>query len=547
MTNSLLRLGVAQRLLIAPALLMLIMLGMFILNYSGTYRQKTAMDEMFQVRLANTQQSLTLVGEISKMQARMYKIVSLHAAHYDAAKISPYAEALRGDLRRTAEDVAKLRSKPGLGERENRLLKDIGTSLEEYSKGLNDVMDMAATDTMMANMYIETAWEQLDKLEKLLVNLVNEEKRLAQASYSEADRLAGNVLKMSIAAILLALALGGAITWLMSRGITRPLAAVVADADYVIENNDYTREVAVLSSCEIGKTARAFNRLLTQQRDFISNTSRSAQEISEISRRVANAAEVATQGSQLQANAASEIAATIEQASCAIDETSHTASQMEDTMARTSHESQRALQVTRETMSDLGKVVDRIESSSQKVAILAENSQEISKIINVIKDIADQTNLLALNAAIEAARAGEQGRGFAVVADEVRKLAERTSRSTLEIGNLISAIQGQIEVTVTAMADARIQSTEVAARSRQAEGALTGIAEGNQEVGERLRDIAHSIREQSQAVQNIARKMEQIAQGTETASASTHANDATARELDGLADHLRQAVAVYRI
>jgi methyl-accepting chemotaxis protein len=198
-------------------------------------------------------------------------------------------------------------------------------------------------------------------------------------------------------------------------------------------------------------------------------------------------------------------------------------------------------------MGDISKIVSSIAESSSKVGVLAENSLAISNIINVIKEIADQTNLLALNAAIEAARAGEQGRGFAVVADEVRKLAERTTQSTQEIGNLIGSIQTQIEVTVSAMSQASEQSERIVAKSREAEQSLENIARGNGEVSSRVQEIALSIREQSKAVQSISHNMEQIAQGTEETSASMRESSATVHELDLLAENLRQAVAVYRI
>jgi methyl-accepting chemotaxis protein len=545
--NASFKLNVMQRLLLAPVLMMLVLLGMFALSYTGAQNQQTALDEIFNQRFVNTQQSQTLVGEVAQVQAQMYKVVSLHAAKYAPEKIKPLADALGVQIQKITASVNTLRAKAGLKGEETAALGKIHALLVEYGKTVNDVMEMAGSDPMMANMFIETAWDQLGKLDKSMGELVTLEKQLGEERFSTANTQAQNQLQIFVIAIVLAIVIGTIITFAVARSITKPLAAVVADADYVVRNNDFTRQVAVLSDCEIGDAARAFNGLLTQQRAFIGTTLASANQIADIARRVSETSNNVYSSAESQSDAASAVAATIEQVSCAIDETAQLANQAEATVLTTRGDSERALKVTHETMSDIGRIVASIGESSAKVGVLAENSQAISNIINVIKDIADQTNLLALNAAIEAARAGEQGRGFAVVADEVRKLAERTTQSTQQISTLISNIRSQIEVTVSSMSEASDQSNSIVVKSREAEVALTSIAKGNAEVSIRVQDIALSIREQSSAVQGITRNMEQIAQGTEQTSAATRDSSATSRDLDRLAETLRSAVAAYRI
>jgi methyl-accepting chemotaxis protein len=547
MNQSTAKINVMQRVLAAPSLLMLILLGMVALSFSGAKSQQLALDEMFHQRFANTQESQVLIGQVAQVQAQMYKVVSLHAAKYDPQKIKPLADGLDKQIQKSITDVDTLRNKQGLLPEETELLGKIRGALVEYGKTVGDVMEMAGSDAMMANMFIETAWDQLGKLEKSMNELVVLEKRLGEERFLAADAQASRMLQLFIAALVLALVIGTGVTLIVARSITKPLASVIADADYIVKNNDFTREVVIQSNSEIGDAARAFNRLLTQQRAFIGNTLASANKIADIARRVSSTSGQVSISAESQSGAASAVAATIEQVSCSIDETSHSASQAEQTVLRTREDSGRALTVTHETMGDISKIVSSIAESSSKVGVLAENSLAISNIINVIKEIADQTNLLALNAAIEAARAGEQGRGFAVVADEVRKLAERTTQSTQEIGNLIGSIQTQIEVTVSAMSQASEQSERIVAKSREAEQSLENIARGNGEVSSRVQEIALSIREQSKAVQSISHNMEQIAQGTEETSASMRESSATVHELDLLAENLRQAVAVYRI
>lgn len=545
--NPFLKLNVLQRILAAPVLLMLILLGMFAFSYSGTQGQRAALDEMFRLRFANTQESQVLVGQVAQVQAQMYKVVSLHAAKYDPVKIQPLADGLGKQIDYSIAAVDKLLGNSGLLAEEKELLGKIRSLLTEYGKTVKDVMEMAGSDAMMANMFIETAWDHLGKLEKAMGDLVALEKHLGEERFQSADSQAKQLLQAFIVALVVAIAIGAGVTWVVASSITRPLVAVVADADHVVKNNDFTRQVAVMGDCEIGASARAFNQLLSQQRKFIGDTLGSANRIADIARRVSTTSEQISRSAESQSTSASTVAATIEQVSVSIDEAANAAEQAEATVQQTRSESDRAMAVTHETMEDINKIVSRIEDSSAKVGVLAENSQAISNIINVIKEIADQTNLLALNAAIEAARAGEQGRGFAVVADEVRKLAERTSQSTQEIGNLIGNIRSQIEVTVGAMAQASRESSRIATKSREAEEALRSISRGNNEISTRVQDMAYSIREQSQAVQSIARNMDQIAQGTEETSSATRSGSVSAHELDQLANTLQRAIAVYRI
>jgi methyl-accepting chemotaxis protein len=198
---------------------------------------------------------------------------------------------------------------------------------------------------------------------------------------------------------------------------------------------------------------------------------------------------------------------------------------------------------TLEKMRHIGEVV---EQSSQTIRKLGESSARIGEVVVVIEEIADQTNLLALNAAIEAARAGEQGRGFAVVADEVRKLAERTVRATREIEQTITLIQKETAAAVDAISDGAREVAGGIQLADEAGRALTTIVEGTQQVSSMIGTIAAATEEQSAATQEISKTLRSMADGVVDTQRSTDALEATLHDLVQMTRTLEDLVSQFK-
>lgn len=209
------------------------------------------------------------------------------------------------------------------------------------------------------------------------------------------------------------------------------------------------------------------------------------------------------------------------------------ASATEATSIATCDLSDGGVQIVMEASGEIARIADSVNVLSQVVSSLGEHSTEISGIVQVIRKIADQTNLLALNAAIEAARAGEQGRGFAVVADEVRKLAENTGEATQKISGMIDSIRQQIDDAVVYMDDSRNQVQSGVALAERAQDSLGKIRTETHHTLGMIREISAATKEQSVASNEIARNVETIAQMTDE-------NSSVIVQLAGAATHLEQ-------
>ncbi len=236
------------------------------------------------------------------------------------------------------------------------------------------------------------------------------------------------------------------------------------------------------------------------------------------------------------------MAATVEEMTVSVNhiaDSSSEANQVTIESRRLCSEGNRVIQATG---AKVKAIADAIHSSSEVVKTLLKQSQEISSIVQVIKEVSDQTNLLALNAAIEAARAGEQGRGFAVVADEVRKLAERTGTSTEEIGVLIAQIQQSSRSVFDSMELSVLAAAEGMTLSDQGGGAIAQVNDSSQRVVAVVADISSSLKEQSAASSDIARQVERIAQMADENSVAVNEVKASARSLNGLAESLKNTV-----
>ena len=248
-----------------------------------------------------------------------------------------------------------------------------------------------------------------------------------------------------------------------------------------------------------------------------------------------------------QSEAAASMAASVEQMTVSINHISERARDTQTVSTQTGDLSREGAAVVRRSADEMEQIADSVNQSAESVRKLGEQSKEIAHIVSVIKDIADQTNLLALNAAIEAARAGEQGRGFAVVADEVRKLSEKTAGSTSEIAGMIDAIAAGTQEAVGTMERGVTKVGAGVALAREAGESINRIEAGSGRVLEAVNDISGALREQSQASNDIAKHVERIAQMSEENSIAVKETANASHSLESLAGALQRSISRFRV
>ncbi|GEM_PF-228569 len=345
-----------------------------------------------------------------------------------------------------------------------------------------------------------------------------------------------------LAALLLTAGFG---FWVMTH-IRKTLKEMSGTIQEIERTGDFGLRIPTSTNDEVGQAAQAFNNLMDSFQSVEAEITYASRQVVSSAEAMSRALGQLQESSQNQSEAAASVAAAVEQMTVSIGMVADNASETERLSGKAREESAAGEKVVQRAAEEMAQIAASVDGSAQHIQALAEHSGQVNSIVDVIKDIAEQTNLLALNAAIEAARAGEQGRGFAVVADEVRKLAERTTGATSEIGTLLGQMQRETDIAVSSMALSKEQAGKGRTLAREVGEALSAISGNVRQMGERIAEIAYAAREQSSATQQIAGSVEHIAQMVEKSHGTVSGIKDTSVELKRLSDGLQRAAAHFK-
>ncbi|MCP3764740.1 methyl-accepting chemotaxis protein [Domibacillus sp. A3M-37] len=458
---------------------------------------------------------------------------------------------------------------------EQQQLDQLHPALEEYYGYLDRAKGYAYANDTDAYLELAPAFKAAgDEVQNILKELIQLNMELGQKSNAEADALEKSARTITIAVILLAVLFSIGLGYLIARMISKPLNNVVALVEKV-SKGDLTETTDIDTKDEIGVLAKSINNMVVSLRQTVGsvlasaeNVSASSQEISATTEEIASSASNQANDAQTITELFRDIASSVESQAGdaqAMKERFHELNAAIDSIAKSAGEtaslSEGMLQVSKEAEQVVQASMEGMTKVSEQMAVLEADANKIGSIINVINDIANQTNLLALNAAIEAARAGEQGRGFAVVADEVRKLAEQSSNATKEITDIIKGIQGNTKQSVKYVNDGVHATTEtekafayISEMVNDASGKVNEIAAASEqqsaqadEVMRSIESIASASEQQSAQTGEVMTAIESIAGASEEAAAASEETAATSQSLADLAEELNHSVSIFKV
>ncbi|MGM3424565.1 methyl-accepting chemotaxis protein [Pseudomonas benzopyrenica] len=400
-------------------------------------------------------------------------------------------------------------------------------------------------DTLTARIATAQDKGKMDAMRELLGQIKTRENRLLDSRTQSMDDAKQQAMLILISGGILAALLALGIAWSLSRTIVGRLAQTVAIARAIAAGR-LDSPIPAGGRDELGQLLTAFGQMQDRLRDMIQGIKQGTDQLVAASHSISANSQQLSTAAQEQSSAASSMAATVEQLTVSINHVSDNAGEAHDLSSQSGRLAQDGGQTIQASVDSMKSIAGTVQSSATRIGELGEHSERVSSIVSVIKGIADQTNLLALNAAIEAARAGEQGRGFAVVADEVRQLAQRTTNSTQEIAAMIEKIQA---ATQAAMSDMEVGVRQVNGGvdlANQAGEAVVSINNSSDKVVRVVNQISLSLREQTAASHDVARTVERLAQMAQQNSEAIDETVKTAVSLDALANDLNRQIGQFR-
>ena len=379
------------------------------------------------------------------------------------------------------------------------------------------------------------------------VNLDGVEAQVAEVEAAIDERVSTILTSILVIAVIMLLVFG-ILGLTLSNAFLRPLQLIKANLDDIAAGEgDLTRRLPVTSQDELGELAGSFNRFVEKIHGLVRQIAEMTTQLTGLVGEVAAQAQRSEQAMERQRHETDQVATAINEMSAAAHEVARSAQGAAEAAQQTDNEGQAAKKVVDGSIERIHALVEDIRESGVSLDNLQQDVQSIVSVLDVIRSIAKQTNLLALNAAIEAARAGEAGRGFAVVADEVRALASRTQQSTQEIQGMIDRLQGGTRDAVTAMRRSSDAGEITSEQANQAGASLDAIAQLIGTINAMNAQIASAAEEQTAVAEEINRSVHQIAVAVDSVADETRHGAATARSLADLGERLGGLVRQFRI
>ena len=475
MNMSFEKLGMSQKLLIPPLVVILFLGVLAYISYRGLGNQKIALEDIFNKRFKGSQSSSKILIDISNVHANLYRVISWANAKFSEKRIAELAQEQVSAMEQTIGFMKMvLESKTITPEEKQGFQVSLGKLLE-YQKSALGVLDVVSSDLNIATMYMGTADDKFQDLNKNLYGLIELEKQLAKEQYDSSSQSLETVLTIFIIVLVTTIVLSLLISIGIAKRITSPIAKV-------IEGLTSSSQHVALASAEVSSASQSLAEGSSEQAAELQEASASMEEMASMTKQNADNAN---------------------QANVLMGETSGIVNQANQSMTE-------------------------LNASMKEISVA---SEQTAKIIKTIDEIAFQTNLLALNAAVEAARAGEAGAGFAVVADEVRNLAMRAAEAAKNTASLLEGTVKKIKIGSDMVAKTNEDFGKVASGAKKVGGLVDEIAAASREQAQGIEQINIAITEMDRVVQQNAANAEESAKASEGMNVQ-------AEQMKNFVDHL---------
>tara|TARA_R110002167_G_scaffold1581_3_gene7598 strand:- start:5227 stop:6822 length:1596 start_codon:yes stop_codon:yes gene_type:complete len=524
-------LKIGPKLLASPLLVLLFMLGMGVLTYSTLSNQRDVIYGQFEQNLYRYDASAQVTLKLTGVHAELYRVMNLISMGVDGEAFQAQIDQIFALLVEVKQQI------------ESEALLQLVTS---YVTNVQDAVDMAELDYTAATMMMEDAAKVFEELNKTVKATMTESLSRSDQMLSDSrDQIDVTINVFSL--LLLAAATISIITSLWIAKSIKKQVAEVGRGISLVTQGDLTCRIDVTSKDELGVMAEEFNRFIASQQQLIGYITTSSQEVSASSNHLSGISDDTNRLIAEQHSATDQVATAVNEMSATVQE-----------IARNAVDAAFATKAAEENASDGQRVVSLsieaiqslatdVEAASTVIGELEADAENIGTILDVIRGIAEQTNLLALNAAIEAARAGEQGRGFAVVADEVRNLAGRTQKSTTEIQAMIEKLQTRARHAVQVMNQGQEKAQNTVTQAATTGSALLKITQMVSTISDMNTQIASAAEEQSGVTEEINRNVTLISEISERSSTSGHQTATASSQLKSLSNDLLKQVERFKV
>ncbi|WP_085745554.1 methyl-accepting chemotaxis protein [Pseudomonas sp. R45(2017)] len=540
---SLRNLNIAPRAFLGFAFiaLLVIVLGVFAVNRMSIIRQASL--EMDSTQLPSVTQLAVVTENVLRLRILSFRIlVNREPAGLQEAQTR--IGVLVDKVRAAQASYAALPAGP----EERALYQEFSTTLDNYVQAQNQMMELSRQDKLdemraLINTKIKDGTDKMgEQLNKLIaINAADAKTASTQAGEYYNSAITGIIAVAVIAALLTVL-----LAWLLTRSIVTPLNRAVAAAQTIAGGN-LTKAIEIDGKDEPARLLEALAAMQTNLRKTIEQIAGSATQLGAAAEELSAVTEEASRGLQQQNDEIEQAATAVNEMTAAVEEVARNAVSTSEASNQSTHAAREGRDQVVKTVDAIQTMTHDVQNTAQMIEGLAAQGRDIGKVLDVIRAIAEQTNLLALNAAIEAARAGEAGRGFAVVADEVRALAHRTAQSTQEIEKMVAGIQNGTGEAVESMQQSNQRTQTTLEMARAAGVALEQITQSIHQINERNLVIASASEEQAQVSREVDRNLVNIRDLATQSAAGANQTSAATHELSRLAVDLNAMVARFVI